>query len=136
AEPAFVFFNLIDALFRRSQNESIFGQPIESPTELVWIAHRFVLLPLDVDGTIKLFQTGLCFLHCFFAAFGYESFANKGNVRPSLLAGGSPGAAVMIYLTLQLFDGGMRTNDPTISYSRGPLPGRVGVRCDPYRRAR
>src|SRR5262249_28842602 len=111
-------------------------QTIERPTEFVRIAHRFVLLPLDVDGTIKLFETGLCFLHRFFAASSYESFANNRNVRPSLLPGGSPRLAEKAHLALQLFDGGMRPNDPSISYSRSSLDGCVGVRGDPYRWAR
>src|SRR5262245_22600423 len=51
-KPLLVLGDLVDAFFRRTEDKAVLGQPVENPAQFTGIAHRLVLLPLDVDGTV------------------------------------------------------------------------------------
>src|SRR5207237_741961 len=135
AQPLLVFLNLIDALFDRAEDEAILCQPIEGPTELRGISHRFVLLPFNINGSIELLQAGARLLDRFSACLGNKSFSDDRQIRLSGFRRGAPGFTAEIDLPFQFIDRRVRADDPAVADFRGPLYSRIGICRDPNGRS-
>src|ERR1700730_11509478 len=90
AETLLVLLALSDALLRGAQNEPVLCQSLEAPAQFTRIAHRLVLLPLDVDGAIQLFEARPCLCNRPLPALGHERLPNDRQIRFAGFARGAP----------------------------------------------